>query len=52
MRNWEKVKKDKDNLCPKCGSQLEVLTDGQIYYKERCIKGCYVFNFETMKREK
>ena len=57
MKAWKKLIRDKldikkgYNICPECGSELEQLEDEIDTYKERCIKGCYCINFDTMKRE-
>lgn len=54
---WEKFTTDKDrkegfNLCPICKGDLEVLVDeNDIGHKERCVNGCYVYNYDTGKRE-
>lgn len=66
MKTWVKVKRDKIdiekgyNLCPTCKSELEELIstkdeDGNDCinaHQERCIKGCYVFDFNLGKRIK
>lgn len=55
---WVEYTDDEDresgcNICPVCGGDLEALVDDEeIVHKERCVKGCYVFNFDTDKREK
>ncbi|MDQ7818701.1 MAG: hypothetical protein RDU14_16870 [Melioribacteraceae bacterium] len=61
---WEKVIRDEADkvlnttLCPVCREDtLERLykkddEENELALKERCSKGCYIYNFETRKREK
>ena len=57
MKKWIKVvrddldKKKGYQLCPICGGDtLEILQDEEHTYQERCIKGCYIYDFDLQKR--
>jgi hypothetical protein len=57
MKKWKPLVRDEIdilngyNLCHKCNGELEQLVDDDDVYKERCPKGCYCINLDTMKRE-
>jgi len=51
----DEERKDGYNLCPICKSDLEIEIDDtveKLIHKERCVKGCYIYNFDTRQREK
>lgn len=56
---WEKVIRNESEikeglgLCPICKKDtLEKLIKEDVAIKERCSEGCFVYNFETKRREK
>jgi len=52
MNKWRPL--DTGEKCPICkNGDLEILADSEgNSVKERCKNGCYVYNFETERREK
>jgi len=56
---WVKLERDKTdiekgyNLCPICKAELEIQIDSEgLSHKERCSKGCYIYDFDKSKRIK